>query len=212
MKYDCFRSGPCGTTLATAYGSDLRSVDILRSSRAPSCDFASQSSSCYSSGGPDDATACAPYGARPVASGNLTTSSQVHLVAGASRAHPTRRLWRGRISWRCGDWEFGRRFSKSPKLQVSQQRKQQKASVYRTSGTIELQEGFGRWCAGMVCKWVRELANARMHSWSECGDRHDMNSVGASVGGGRTTENHNERFRRAAFCAKGCVTLVPKVA
>ena len=34
---------------------------------------------------PDDATACAPYGARPVASGNLTTSSQVHLVAGASR-------------------------------------------------------------------------------------------------------------------------------
>ena len=36
-------------------------------------------------GGPDNATACAPYGARPVASGNLTTSSQVHLVAGASR-------------------------------------------------------------------------------------------------------------------------------
>ena len=36
-------------------------------------------------GEPDDATACAPYGARPVASGNLTTSSQVHLVAGASR-------------------------------------------------------------------------------------------------------------------------------
>ena len=34
---------------------------------------------------PDDATACAPYGARPLASGNLTTSSQVHLVAGASR-------------------------------------------------------------------------------------------------------------------------------
>ena len=32
-------------------------------------------------GGPDNATACAPYGARPVASGNLTTSSQVHLVA-----------------------------------------------------------------------------------------------------------------------------------
>ena len=101
-------------------------------------------------GGPDDATACAPYGARPVASGNLTTSSQVHLVAGASRAHPTRRLWRGRISWRCGDWEFGRRSSKSPKLQVSQQRKQQKAFVCRTSVTIELQEGFGRWCAGMV--------------------------------------------------------------
>ena len=47
----------------------------------------------------------------------------------ALRAHPTRRLWRGRISWRCGDWEFGRRFSKSPKLQVSQQRKQQKAFV-----------------------------------------------------------------------------------
>ena len=66
-------------------------------------------------GGPDDATACAPYGARPVASGNLTTSSQVHLVAGASRAHPTRRLRRGRISWRCGDWEFGRR-SKTPSL------------------------------------------------------------------------------------------------
>ena len=80
-------------------------------------------------GGPDNATACAPYGARPVASGNLTTSSQVHLVAGASRAHPTRRLWRGRISWRCGDWEFGRSFSKSPKLQVSQQRKQQRAFV-----------------------------------------------------------------------------------
>ena len=80
-------------------------------------------------GGPDDATACAPYGARPVASGNLTTLSQVHLVAGVSRAHPTRRLRRGRISWRCGDCEFGRRFSKSPKLQVSQQRKQQKAFV-----------------------------------------------------------------------------------
>ena len=48
------------------------------------------------------------------------------FVAGASRAHPTRRLWRGRISWRCGDWEFGRSFSKSPKLQVSQQRKQRK--------------------------------------------------------------------------------------
>ena len=31
-------------------------------------------------GGPDNATACAPYGARPVASGNLTTSSQVHLA------------------------------------------------------------------------------------------------------------------------------------
>ena len=75
------------------------------------------------------------------------------FVAGASRAHPTRRLWRGRISWRCGDWEFGRRFSKSPKLQVSQQRKQQKAFVCRTSGAIELQEGFGRWCAGMV--WAR---------------------------------------------------------
>ena len=51
------------------------------------------------------------------------------FVAGASRAHPTRRLWRGRISWRCGDWEFGRRSLKSPKLQVSQQRKQQKAFV-----------------------------------------------------------------------------------
>ena len=135
-------------------------------------------------GGPDDATACAPYGARPVASGNLTTSSQVHLVAGASRAHPTRRLWRGRISWRCGDWEFGRRSSKSPKLQVAQQRKQQKAFVGRTSGTIELQEGFGRWCAGMVLKWVRELANARTHSWSECGDGHDMVSAGAGVSGG----------------------------
>ena len=94
-------------------------------------------------GGPDDATA--PYGARPVASGNLTTSSQVHLVAGASRAHPTRRLWRGRISWRCGDWEFGRRFSKSPKLQVSQQRKQQKAFVclYRLSHLVILGEWFG---------------------------------------------------------------------
>ena len=32
-------------------------------------------------------------------------------------------------SWRCGDWEFGRSFSKSPKLQVSQQRKQQRAFV-----------------------------------------------------------------------------------
>ena len=96
-------------------------------------------------GGPDDATACAPYGARPVASGNLTTSSQVHLVAGASRAHPTRRLWRGRISWRCGDWEFGRRFSKSPKLQVSQQRKQQKAFVclYRRSHSAILEEWIG---------------------------------------------------------------------
>ena len=51
-----------------------------------------------------------------------------------------------------------------------------------------------------------------MHSWSECGDWHDMDSVGAGVGGGRTTENHNERFRRPAFCAKGRVTLVPKVA
>ena len=45
-------------------------------------------------------------------------------------------------------------------------------------------QGFGRWCAGMVWKWVRELANARTHSWSECGDGHDMNSVGAGVGGG----------------------------
>ena len=27
------RTGPCGTTLATAFGSDLRSVDTLRSSR-----------------------------------------------------------------------------------------------------------------------------------------------------------------------------------
>ena len=52
-----------------------------------------------------------------------------NFVTGASRAHPTRRLWRGRISWRCGDWEFGRSFSKSPKLQVSQQRKQQRAFV-----------------------------------------------------------------------------------
>ena len=96
-------------------------------------------------GGPDDATACAPYGARPVASGNLTTSSQVHLVAGASRAHPTRRLWRGRISWRCGDWEFGRRSSKSPKLQVFQQRKQQKAFVclYRLNHLVILGEWFG---------------------------------------------------------------------
>ena len=68
-------------------------------------------------GGPDDATACAPYGARPVASGNLTTSSQVHLVAGASRAHPTRRLWRGRISWRFGVLEIGR--GKAPKLPIS---------------------------------------------------------------------------------------------
>ena len=56
-----------------------------------------------------------------------------------------------------------------PKLQVSQPRKQQKAFVCRTSGAIELQEGFGRWCAGMVWKWVRELANARTHSRSECG-------------------------------------------
>ena len=115
-------------------------------------------------GGPDDATACAPYGARPVASGNLTTSSQVHLVAGASRAHPTRRLWRGRISWRCGDWEFGRRSSKSPKLQVSQQRKQQKAFVclYRRSHLIIQGEWFGNTglevsamgenCGGYGCK------------------------------------------------------------
>ena len=67
------------------------------------------------------------------------------FVAGASRAHPTRRLWRGRISWRCGDWEFGRRFSKSPKLQVSQQRKQQKAFVclYRLSHLVILGEWFG---------------------------------------------------------------------
>ena len=58
----------------------------------------------------------------------------------ALRAHPTRRLWRGRISWRCGDWEFGRSFSKSPKLQVSQQRKQQKAFVclYRLSHLVIL--------------------------------------------------------------------------
>ena len=96
-------------------------------------------------GGPDDATACAPCGARLVASGNLTTSSQVHLVAGVSRAHPTRRLWRGRISWRCGDWEFGRRSSKSPKLQISQQRKQQKAFVclYRLNRLVILGEWLG---------------------------------------------------------------------
>ena len=101
-------------------------------------------------GGPDDATACAPCGARPVASGNLTTSSQVHLVAGASRAHPTRRLWRGRISWRCGDWEFGRSSSKSPKLQVSQQRKQQKAFVclYRRSHLVIL----GEWLGNTGCE------------------------------------------------------------
>ena len=115
-------------------------------------------------GGPDNATACAPYGARPVASGNLTTSSQVHLVAGASRAHPTRRLWRGRISWRCGDWEFGRSFSKSPKLQVSQQRKQQRAFVclYRLSHLVILGNKVGNTtvpasvmgenCGGYGCK------------------------------------------------------------
>ena len=75
---------------------------------------------------PDDATACAPYGARPVASGNLTTSSQVHLVAGASRAHPTRRLWLGRISGRFGVLEIGRgkllNFQ-SPKLQEAEAKK-----------------------------------------------------------------------------------------
>ena len=67
------------------------------------------------------------------------------FVADVSRAHPTRRLWRGRISWRCGDWEFGRRSSKSPKLQVSQQRKQQKAFVYlcRLSHLVILGEWFG---------------------------------------------------------------------
>ena len=97
-----------------------------------------------------------------------------------------------------GDVEIGSSGG-DPKLQVLQQRKQQKAFVCRTSGAIELQEGFGRWCAGMVWKWVRELANARTHSRSECGDGHDMNSVGVGVGGGRTTENHNERFRRSTF-------------
>ena len=68
-----------------------------------------------------------------------------NFVAGASCAHPTRRLWRGRISWRCGDWEFGRSFSKSPKLQVSQQRKQQRAFVclYRRSHSVILGEWFG---------------------------------------------------------------------
>ena len=45
-------------------------------------------------------------------------------------------------------------------------------------------QGLGGWCAGMVWKWVGELANARTHSRSECGDGHDMNSVGAGVGGG----------------------------
>ena len=45
------RTGPCGTTLATAFGSDLlRSVDTLGSSRAPSCDLASLGSSLGSSG------------------------------------------------------------------------------------------------------------------------------------------------------------------
>ena len=52
---------------------------LRRASRAPSCDFALQSSSCYSSG-------------------DLTTSSQVHLAltrpdrfaAGASRGQPDR--------------------------------------------------------------------------------------------------------------------------
>ena len=34
--YPRLRAGPCGTTLATAFGSDLRSVDTLRSSlRSP---------------------------------------------------------------------------------------------------------------------------------------------------------------------------------
>jgi len=44
------RTGPCDTTLATGFDSDLRSVDTLRSSRAPSCDLASQGSSLCSSG------------------------------------------------------------------------------------------------------------------------------------------------------------------
>ena len=40
----------------------------------------------------------------------------------------------------------------------------------------------------MVWKWVRELADARTHSRSECGDGHDMNSVGAGVGGGASAD------------------------
>ena len=70
-------AGPCGTILATVFDSDLRSMDTLRSSRTPSCDFASQSSSRCSSG-------------------DLTTLSQVYLaltqpddfVAGASPLRP----------------------------------------------------------------------------------------------------------------------------
>ena len=58
-----------------------------------------------------------------------------------------------------------------PKLQVSQQRKQQKAFVCRTSGAIELQEGFGRWCAGMVWEWVRVGADGRKNTSGQDGGR-----------------------------------------
>lgn len=117
----------CGTTLATAFVRQRPSVGGYASQFARTL-----LRLCFAKllvllvGGPDDATACAPYGARPVASGNLTTSSQVHLVAGVSRAHPTRRLWRGRISGRFGVLEIGRgkllNFQ-SPKLQEAEAKK-----------------------------------------------------------------------------------------
>ena len=75
--------------LSLRESSSRGALRLLRSSRAPSCDFASQSSSCYSSG-------------------DLTTSSQVHLAltrpdrfaAGASCSSANliacgdRRMWR----------------------------------------------------------------------------------------------------------------------
>ena len=75
-------------------------------------------------GGPDNATACAPYGARPVASGNLTTSSQVHLVAGASRRRCISRspnptpVARANLleMWRLGVREKFLKISKTPSL------------------------------------------------------------------------------------------------
>ena len=78
------RSAPCGTTLETAFGSDLRSVDTLRGSRAPSCDFASQSSSLRSSG-------------------DLTASPQVHLALRQPDACRRGRMARDHEPWPGGE-------------------------------------------------------------------------------------------------------------
>ena len=72
-------------------------------------------------GGPDDATACAPYGARPVASGNLTTSSQVHLALTQPDACGAGESLGDLESWRSGGVKLLN--FQSPKLQEAEAKK-----------------------------------------------------------------------------------------